>query len=412
MRQVSYGIWTRLHRENICSLVLYTENDTFADPAQLASISLSFLLYFRFFHARLRKYAGIFSSDSKWANESNQDFLCMGDEEQSEQFVLELFQWMLPKYVCFKGDNGKYLSAQSLHNKPFLVFESEDINDPTVRHTTTASRDGTMRIKSDHFGRFWRNSGSSGTGSWIHADSTDDTSNNDDPNTLFQAFYTGGAIGVLNQGSNQYCKRLTTKNVEHGLSATGTRFEAWSRLQFEEPVVSREIDHVHFKDVQAVIVGDDRYTVLATASVTNTTSSTMPAVKLALDYTLEETWGWYSTVTLKSPVRTSITSPFVYVQYGFLAMSPRFFHGLISWGADHKKHSKVSEEYVVDVPPMTKVTVTCQGVAASFEVPFSYRQTDKLIDGEVVTLQYDDGNFSGRNVHSIYYVTREEKIGQ
>lgn len=171
----------------------------------------------------------------------------MGDEEQSEQFVLELYQWMLPKNVCFKGDNGKYLSAQSLHNKPFLVFESEEINDPTVRHTTTANRDGTMRIKSDHLDRFWRNSGSTGTGSWIHADSTDDTSNDDDPNTLFQAFYTGGAIGILNQGSNQYCKRLTTKNVEHGLSATGTRFEAWSRLQFEEPVVSREIDHVQFR---------------------------------------------------------------------------------------------------------------------------------------------------------------------
>lgn len=151
--------------------------------------------------------------------------------------MLELFQYLLPKHVCFKGDNGKYLSAQSLQNSPVLVFQSEDIiNDTTVRHTTTANTNGTMRIKSDHFGRFWRNT----AGPWILADSGD-TSNNNDPNTLFQASYTDGAIRILNLGSNQYCKRLTMSTLEHGLSATGTLLEPWSRLQFEEPVLSREI---------------------------------------------------------------------------------------------------------------------------------------------------------------------------
>jgi hypothetical protein len=100
------------------------------------------------------------------------------------------------------------------------------------------------------------------------------------------------------------------------------------------------------------------------------------------------------------------------MQYGFIAVSPMFFNGLISWGASNVKSSKVTEERFIDVPPMTKVTITCKGVMSNYELPFSYRQTDELVDGEMVTLQYDDGLYTGRNVHSIIYDTKEEKIDQ
>ncbi|OEL18929.1 hypothetical protein BAE44_0020052 [Dichanthelium oligosanthes] len=361
----------------------------------------------RFYHARLGKFFGIFSN-SNGADEISEAFMHVIDEERSEQFVLEFFQYVLPKYVCFKGDNGKYLRAQSQQNNPVLVFESEDINDPTVRNTTTGNRDGTMRIKSDHSDRFWRNPVSPNLGPWIRADSSD--TSNDDPNTLFLASYTGGAIRLLNLGSNRYCKRLTTLNLEHGLAATGTQLEPWSRLQFEEPVLSRRITAI-LKPENAIIFGE-KLLILATASVTNNTSSVMPRAKLTFDYTLEEMRRWHSMVHLKSPAQTLITSEDVYVQYGFIAVAPRFFNGMISWGTSIEKTSKVTEALFVDVPPMTKVTVTCKAVMSSYKLPFSYRQADKLIDGEIVEVQYDDGLYSGRNAHSFMYDTNEEKFNQ
>lgn len=138
----------------------------------------------------------------------------------------------------------------------------------------------------------------------------------------------------------------------------------------------------------------------------------MPRVKLTLEYTLEEMQGWHSMVHFKSPVPTLIVSENVYMQYGFIAVSPMFFNGLISWGQNNVKTSKVTEERFIDVPPMTKVTLTCNAVMSSYKFPFSYRQTDKLVDGEMVTHEYDDGLYSGRNVHSFMYVRKEEKIDQ
>jgi hypothetical protein len=181
-------------------------------------------------------------------------------------------------------------------------------------------------------------------------------------------------------------------------------------LQIEEPVLSRKIT-AFLRSENAVIFGE-KLLILATASVTNNTSSVMPRVKLTLDYTLVEMKGWHSKVHFKSPVPTLITSENVYMQYGFIAVSPMFFNGLISWGASNVKSSKVTEERFIDVPPMTKVTITCKGVMSNYELPFSYRQTDELVDGEMVTLQYDDGLYTGRNVHSIIYDTKEEKIDQ
>ncbi|CAN6209902.1 unnamed protein product [Urochloa humidicola] len=365
----------------------------------------------RFYHARLGKNSGIFSDLNRANETNNQAFLRVGDQEEqsAEEFtMLEVFQWLLPKYVCFKGDNGKYLSARSLLSRQRLVYESDDITDPTVRHTTIANTDGTMMIKSDHFDQFWRNTGGDTNTGWIYADSSD--TSNDNPNTLFKAFSLGGrSIGLLNLGSNQYCKRLSFSNLPNGLSPNGSRLDVHSRIEMEEPVLSREISNVQFMTQQAIIYGE-RDLILATASATNDTSSLMPREKLTLDYTVRETWGWYSMVTLRSPVRTSINSPMLNIQDGRLVVSQRFFTGLISWGSINEKSSKVTEDYLVDVPPMTKVTVTCRAKMSLYDVPFSYQQTDKMIDGEVVILPYDDGMYSGRSIHNIQFETEEEKI--
>uniref|UniRef100_A0A0A8Z1U0 Agglutinin domain-containing protein n=1 Tax=Arundo donax TaxID=35708 RepID=A0A0A8Z1U0_ARUDO len=362
----------------------------------------------RFSHARLGKYSGMFPYSNQ-ANEVFQACLCVGDKEQWEQFTMvHLSPWVLPKHVCFKGDNGRYLSSQLHNGHQFLLFTSEDIGDPSVRHSTMATNDGTMLIKSDHFGQFWRRSDSIDQFSWIIANS----SSNNNPDTLFKSVpFDDGKIGLVNMGNSQYCKRLIIVQIRNGLSATGHRDEPFSRLSFEEPVLSREINNIQFRPNQAKIYGQNEL-ILDTASVTNNTSSVMSSASLTMEFTVEETRRWASSMTLRSPVRSAITSRTLTTVDGRSAVETGEFRGLYSWGATNVKRTKESVVLQVDVPPMTKVTVTCRARESSYDVPFSYRQVDKMIDGAEVSLPFDDGIYSGRNAHSIVYDFKEEKINQ
>jgi hypothetical protein len=75
------------------------------------------------------------------------------DEDAYRTFsVIDLEgQMLLPKHVCFKGDNGKYLFAWVT----FLEFLSDDIGDPLVKNIIETNSDGTICIRSEPTGTFW-----------------------------------------------------------------------------------------------------------------------------------------------------------------------------------------------------------------------------------------------------------------
>jgi hypothetical protein len=75
------------------------------------------------------------------------------DEDAYRTFsVIDLEgQMLLPKHVCFKGDNGKYL----IEWVTLLEFVSDDIGDPLVRNIIETNRDGTIRIRTELSGMFW-----------------------------------------------------------------------------------------------------------------------------------------------------------------------------------------------------------------------------------------------------------------
>uniref|UniRef100_A0A0A8YZ25 Agglutinin domain-containing protein n=1 Tax=Arundo donax TaxID=35708 RepID=A0A0A8YZ25_ARUDO len=366
----------------------------------------------RFHHAGLGKYSGIFSDSNNRADEGVQSCLHVGSEEQSEQFTLVILsQRLLPKYVCFKGENGRYLSGQLLNGRNQLLFSSQDIADPTTRHTSIANSNGTMVIKSDHFGLFWRNIHRSNLSAWIRAESSDPS--NLHPDTLFQAFLlSNGGIGLLSIGNNRYCMRNRSPDVPDGLAAAEI---APSRPQVvlwcEEPVLSREIGDIEFRVSQARIY-DERTLTLATASATNHTSSVM-RVRFTMDFTVTATRGWSSSVMLRSPnVATTISSPTLTTDGRIVIPTGEVVTEQLSWGATTESRLPESVQRVVDMPAMTKVTVTYRARESKYDVPFSYRQVDKMIDGEEVTLQFYDGIYSGGNVHSVTFETKEEKIDQ
>ena len=52
-----------------------------------------------------------------------------------------------------------YLSARKVeYGLNYLEFSANDIADPTVRNIIHTNSDGTIRIYSSHYGKFWRRS--------------------------------------------------------------------------------------------------------------------------------------------------------------------------------------------------------------------------------------------------------------
>ncbi|KAI8541191.1 hypothetical protein RHMOL_Rhmol08G0042500 [Rhododendron molle] len=97
---------------------------------------------------------------------------------------------ILPKHIALKGDNDLYLSARTIQRFPYLQFASKDHGDPTVGKAVFITKDGSIRIKNNHFGKFWRRSPN-----WIWADSDDTTTDNSD--TLFYAVKVGDNVIAL-----------------------------------------------------------------------------------------------------------------------------------------------------------------------------------------------------------------------
>uniref|UniRef100_A0A5B7CAT4 Agglutinin domain-containing protein n=1 Tax=Davidia involucrata TaxID=16924 RepID=A0A5B7CAT4_DAVIN len=134
----------------------------------------------------------------------------------------------LPQYVAFKDDNGNYLSARTIEGHPYLQFVSTNNRDPTVKNEVFTTHDGRVRIKSHHFGKFWRLSPN-----WIWADSEDSSSSN--PETVFFTERVDyHAINLRNMSNNRYCKSLTTEGKSNCLNAAVTLTSRETRLEWEE----------------------------------------------------------------------------------------------------------------------------------------------------------------------------------
>ena len=199
---------------------------------------------------------------------------------------------LLPKYVCFKGDNGMYLRARKVEwNLNYLEFSSDDIADPTVRNTIHTNSDGTIRIYSSHYGKFWRRSPN-----WIWGDSDDTTSRN--PDTVFRALLLGGGKCALqNLGNNNYCKRLTTEGKTSCLNAAVPTITREAQLELHETVLSRKIYGVEYR-LKDVNIHDLKPRTFYTKTIANSTSRPHKS-KLTISYSVTTERRWDSNVSWK-----------------------------------------------------------------------------------------------------------------
>ncbi|XP_022150380.1 uncharacterized protein LOC111018556 [Momordica charantia] len=306
----------------------------------------------------------------------------------------------LPKHVAFKGDNGCYLRARWMNDYGFLEFETTDIGDPAVPMETFTTKDGSIRIKSNYIGKFWRRCHILNS---ILAESTDVT--NIDSNTLFwPTKIDNNTIALRNLGNNCFVKRSSYPLVVNGLRPLVRTIDQYSKFQIEEAVISRDIYDVHFRPSDARIY-DQSLLVMATGTATNKTE--VPnTVGLRLKYTDTKSSTWNASVSLKLGVKTKIQTKIPFFVGGEVEISAEF-SGAYQWGKSVTKSRDLETTYHVTVPPMTSLIVSLLATQGTCDVPYSYTQRDVLIDGEIATSHLDDGVYSGTSCYNFTYQTKK-----
>ncbi|KAK3123368.1 hypothetical protein QOZ80_8AG0629500 [Eleusine coracana subsp. coracana] len=304
--------------------------------------------------------------------------------------VINLEHMVLPKHVCFKGDNGKYLSA-SRASYNYFKFSSDDNADPTVRNIIHTNSDGTIRIYSSHYNKFWRRSPN-----WIWGDSDDTTSRN--PDTVFRAVLLGdgGKCALQNLGNNNFCKRLTTEGKTDCLNAAVPTITKEAQLELQETVISRRIYDVEYHTNDANIHGLKPRTFYSKTVANNSNSPTKS--KLSIEYSVTTERRWDSNVSWKLGVTTTITAGVPVISEGSIEISSEF-SGSYTWGKTQSHTEKYSIEEEIELLPHTEITISVVATEGNCDIPFSYYQEDILTTGEKIVTKMDDGIYYGVNCY-------------
>ncbi|KAG5547080.1 hypothetical protein RHGRI_012944 [Rhododendron griersonianum] len=311
--------------------------------------------------------------------------------------VFGIINWgllmILPKHIALKGDNGLYLSASG----GYLEFTSSDKGDPKVGNEVFITKDGSIRIKNNHFGKFWRHS----SADWICPDSDDTTT--DDLNTLFSPVKVGdNVIALRNLGSNNFCMRKDSY-LKAGVDTISNE----ARLVVEELVVSREIYNVKFHLMDARIYNRNIITMVTKTATNDTQESNTATLKFSRKETKSSTWN--GSVSFKLGVKTEIQTGIPFIVEGKVEVSAEFTGGY-QWGETKSEENQVETEYTITVPPMSKVTVSLLATQGSCDVPFSYTQHNTLMNGEQVTHDFDDGVYTGVNSFNFDYDIKTKEL--
>ncbi|CAM0943012.1 unnamed protein product [Alopecurus aequalis] len=383
-----------------------------------------------FLHPGLRKFACVVSIGNETymqlqENNSN-NFTAVGLSGHKE----------LPKHVAFKGDNGKYLGAKDLeeefdmHGKKitpvvlsipvvgglvagfktarcmsrrrYFQFNTEDIGHASVSYTTFTNDDGTVRIASNN-GKVWKRSS---WGNWIK---TGDMEDKDDRDTLFEVVSGDGFVALRNLGNNKFCRRLTVGGRTSYLSACGDSISQCAQLKLEEPFVSFEISDVKFHLDEARMYNKQILNVV-TMTRTNNTSREFKTT-FSFSKKVEMVSKWENTVSSKTGVQHKIRSS--------VSGVPIIAHGEVIYSTESgtlDRHTRsetntdettITEEY--SVPPGTKLAGKLVATRASSDVPYSYKQTGVLKNGDVVTTIHNDGIYTVTNNYNFGIIVTDDE---
>ncbi|KAA0039951.1 uncharacterized protein E5676_scaffold266G00970 [Cucumis melo var. makuwa] len=316
----------------------------------------------------------------------------------------------LPKFLAFTGDNGLYLREikRGSNNVPYLQFGSSSVDDSTIRMESFITKDGSTRFKSSHSGKFWRCDHTSNY--FVILDySTYDNDNNTQrsTDTLFSPTQISpNVVALRNLGNGNFVKRYSSGNDQNFLFAERNEIDAFAHLRMTELVRSREIFDVAFHLSDAKI-HNQSVVALATKSATNGTGKPTN-VKLNIPYTNTSYCTWTSIISTKQvEVKTVIKSEVPLIVDGKIFSTASDYFGEYKWGetiSESENTNGITHE--ATVPPMSNIIGTLYATKGSFDIPFSYKQSDILFAGNnnnPVEFSLDDGVYHGTNYYNFQY---------
>ncbi|CAL1353582.1 unnamed protein product [Linum trigynum] len=362
-------------------------------------------------HVNLNQYAHISSSpDSKYGS-----CLFVGDTAQDSDRAFHVTNWeslvFLPKYITFKGENGRYLSAYEGKYGHRLGFRVDEIGDPTVGFEISANHDGTVRIKSMDTGLFWQYTTSTMVVPWASGEAgTDD----DDETTFFQPVKVkDNAIALRTVSPHRnYCSTMLSgyKNEDelHAMDRNVTRF---AQLEVAEFVISRKIYNVDFRLTEGRIYNHNVVVKGKGVAVNSTEKPNTASVRLSYRDVKSSSWraGLSLKVGVKSTLSVGLKILKIFKMRGQLELSAQLA-GSYHWGETDDEASRVETTYQVVVPPMSKVTVAAMACTATCDVSFSHTQHDTLYNGRQVISVVDGGIYTGTQSYDMKYETKVEKL--
>ncbi|XP_058211807.1 uncharacterized protein LOC131323992 [Rhododendron vialii] len=356
----------------------------------------------RFRHVQLGNYACLWRAAAPY--ESCLYAAAPTPGKECDIFIVVNWQSLLilPKKVAFKGSNGNFLTSSWIEDHPYLASTSSDIGDITVGNEVITTVDGSVQIKSDYHGRFWRRSPN-----WIWADSASNST--EDSDTMFWPIKvdSSNVIALRNLGNNNFCKLLTTEGKTNCLNAAVSTITKEARLEVHETVFSRRIYNCNYRLTDARIYGKTLLTMATGEAINYNNEPSSFSTKLSYTTTKSSTWNY--SVSLKLGVKTTFETGLPYILDGKVEVSAEVT-GTKGWGETETSTTTVETVYNVTVPPKTKVTVSALATQGTCDVPFSYSQTDNLPDGTSITYNMGDGVYTGINSYDFHYETKEEKL--
>ncbi|KAE8712294.1 hypothetical protein F3Y22_tig00110258pilonHSYRG00106 [Hibiscus syriacus] len=319
--------------------------------------------------------------------------------------IITIINWstllILPRYVAFKGNNDRYLCLRSIQGHPYLQFVSGDIGDSTVACEIIPTNDGNIRIKQVSNNKFWRRSPN-----WIWADTDDTSSNNKD--TLFRPLKIDDkTISLMNLGNNRFCKRLTTEGKTDCLNAAVESAAGLSRLTVEEAIISREIYGINYS-IENARVYDETVLVVARTSASNYTQESS-TLQVNLSYTDTSTRTWKTNFSLTLGMKATMAVKYPFVAKGEIEISSELQTG-VEWEETSTFTVVKGAVHTIEVPPMTKTTVSLVATQGWCDVPFTFMQRDTLYNGSTVISEVQGGTFTGANYSRTVFESKEEKL--
>ncbi|KAK8549321.1 hypothetical protein V6N13_008997 [Hibiscus sabdariffa] len=357
----------------------------------------------RFMHVQSGCYLRLW----KWNNQTYTRCVLANHKDYDSQSadVFTIIDWssllILPRYVAFKGDIGRYLCLRSDGKHPFLQFDTDDIGDPTVACEILPTDDGTIRIKQMSNKNYWRRSPN-----WIWADTI--YTSGDHKDALFRPVKVDDqTIGLINLGNKNFCKRLTTDGKTNCLNAGVSTLTRDAQLRVAEAVLTREIYGVRY-DFDSARVYNETVLSLDQRTSTNHTQQSS-TLDVTLSYSDTKTSSWNTMFSLKLRVTSTMEFKLPLIFEGKIEMSGEFQSG-VEWGKTTVMTTLVEAVHKITVPPRTEATVTVFATKGMCDVPFTYLQRDTLLDGRTVISEVQGGIFTGSNYYNINFVTRENKL--